>query len=101
MRTATVVLAFAVAVLLTGTAPGLHAQGGAWTPLFNGRNLDNWEKTGNANWGNQWNYLASYLAIFVEAIVGRAMFGQTRRDARASALGARNAERRPARFCRG
>ena len=38
-------------------------------------------KTGNANWGNQWNYLASYLAIFVEAIVGRAMFGQTRRDA--------------------
>ena len=37
--------------------------------------------TNNANWGNQWNYLASYLAIFVEAIVGRAMFGQTRRDA--------------------
>ena len=50
MRTATVVLAFAVAVLLTGTAPGLHAQGGAWTPLFNGKNLDNWDRTGNANW---------------------------------------------------
>jgi hypothetical protein len=28
-----------------------------------------------------WNVLASYMAIFVEAIVGRAMFGQTRRDA--------------------
>jgi hypothetical protein len=28
-----------------------------------------------------WNVLASYLAIFVEAIVGRAMFAQTRRDA--------------------
>lgn len=27
-----------------------------------------------------WNVLASYLAIFVEAIVGRAMYGQTRRD---------------------
>jgi ABC-type multidrug transport system fused ATPase/permease subunit len=28
-----------------------------------------------------WNVLASYLAIFVEAIVGRYMAGQTRRDA--------------------
>lgn len=28
-----------------------------------------------------WNVLASYLAIFVEAIVGRSMFSQTRRDA--------------------
>lgn len=28
-----------------------------------------------------WNVLASYLAIFVEAIVGRAMSGQARRDA--------------------
>jgi hypothetical protein len=37
--------------------------------------------TGDANWGNNWNYFASYMAIFVEAIVGRAMFGQTRRDA--------------------
>lgn len=29
-----------------------------------------------------WNVLASYLAIFIESIVGRAMIGQTRRDAR-------------------
>ena len=28
-----------------------------------------------------WNVLASYIAIMVEAVVGRAMFGQTRRDA--------------------
>jgi hypothetical protein len=35
----------------------------------------------NPNYATNWNYLASYLAIFVEAIVGRAMFSQTRRDA--------------------
>lgn len=29
-----------------------------------------------------WNVLASWLAIFVESIVGRAMSGQTKRDAR-------------------
>lgn len=28
-----------------------------------------------------WNLTASYLAIFIESIVGLAMFGQTRRDA--------------------
>jgi cytochrome c biogenesis protein CcdA len=37
--------------------------------------------TANTNYATNWNYLASYLAIFVEAIVGRAMFSQTRRDA--------------------
>lgn len=37
--------------------------------------------TFNLNVIGWWNVLASYLAIFVEAIVGRAMFGQTRRDA--------------------
>jgi len=29
-----------------------------------------------------WNVLASWLAIFVESVVGRAMAGQTKRDAR-------------------
>ena len=28
-----------------------------------------------------WNLAASYLAIFIESVVGLAMFGQTRRDA--------------------
>lgn len=28
-----------------------------------------------------WNLCASYLAIFIESVVGLAMFGQTRRDA--------------------
>lgn len=28
-----------------------------------------------------WNLFASYMAIFIESIVGLAMFGQTRRDA--------------------
>jgi hypothetical protein len=28
-----------------------------------------------------WNLMASYLAILIESIVGRAMFGQARRDA--------------------
>jgi hypothetical protein len=37
--------------------------------------------TANPSYATNWNYLASYLAIFVEAIVGRAMFSQTRRDA--------------------
>jgi glucan phosphoethanolaminetransferase (alkaline phosphatase superfamily) len=37
--------------------------------------------TANPSYATNWNYLASYMAIFVEAIVGRAMFSQTRRDA--------------------
>jgi hypothetical protein len=37
--------------------------------------------TGNATIILWWNFGASYLAIFVESIVGRAMFGQTKADA--------------------
>ena len=29
----------------------------------------------------KWNYVASYLALFIESVVGIAMFSQTRRDA--------------------
>jgi hypothetical protein len=32
-------------------------------------------------WREQWNYIASWLAIMVEWVVGTFMFGQTRRDA--------------------
>lgn len=34
--------------------------------------------TGAREW---WNYAASYLAIFIESVVGIAMFNQTKRDA--------------------
>jgi hypothetical protein len=37
--------------------------------------------TGNATVIMWWNFSASYLAIFVESIVGRAQFGQTKSDA--------------------
>lgn len=37
--------------------------------------------TGNPTYLLWWNLTASYLAIFIENIVGLAMFGQTRRDA--------------------
>src|ERR1700704_6424360 len=52
MRTTTVVFALFLVVAGAITAvPGVAAQTGAgWTTLFNGKNLDNWEKTGNANW---------------------------------------------------
>jgi hypothetical protein len=52
MRATTV----ALALILIGAAgiarpPAARAQAAAgWTTLFNGKNLDNWEKTGNANW---------------------------------------------------
>ncbi len=52
MRTTAVVIAlfFAGAAGVTRT-PAAAAQAGAgWTTLFNGKNLDNWVKTGNANW---------------------------------------------------
>lgn len=33
-------------------------------------------------WRDWWNYFASYLAIMVEWVVGKYMFGQTGRDAK-------------------
>lgn len=44
------------AMLLAGTAglvaprPPARAQPAAWTPLFNGRDLANWDRIGTANW---------------------------------------------------
>jgi 3-keto-disaccharide hydrolase len=52
MRTTAIVIALFLvgAGAITGVA-GVAAQRAAgWTTLFNGKNLDNWEKTGNANW---------------------------------------------------
>ena len=52
MRTTAVLIALFLVVAGGITAvPGVAAQTGAgWTTLFNGKNLDNWDKTGNANW---------------------------------------------------
>ena len=49
MRVATVALVVVVAGWVSVSETALLAQGG-WTPLFNGKNLDNWDRTGNANW---------------------------------------------------
>ena len=49
MRVATVALVVVVAGWVSVSETTLLAQAG-WTPLFNGRNLDNWDRTGNANW---------------------------------------------------
>ena len=52
MRTTAVVIAlFLVGIAGMTRPPAAPAQTGeGWTTLFNGKNLDNWEKTGNANW---------------------------------------------------
>ena len=52
MRTKTLVFAlFLLAVVGVTWVPHARAQAGAgWTTLFNGKNLDNWVVTGNANW---------------------------------------------------
>jgi hypothetical protein len=52
MRTTAVVIAlFLVGVAGVTRPPFAAAQRDAgWTTLFNGKNLDNWTKTGNANW---------------------------------------------------
>ena len=52
MRATTVVIALFLAVAAGLTrVPAAAAQAGAgWTTLFDGKNLDNWVKTGNANW---------------------------------------------------
>lgn len=52
MRTTAVVIAlFLIGAGAIPGLPGVAAQTDAgWTTLFNGKNLDNWTKTGNANW---------------------------------------------------
>ena len=52
MRTTAVIIALFLVGVAGVMRPSLApAQTGAgWTTLFNGKNLDNWEKTGNANW---------------------------------------------------
>ena len=50
-RTAIVIALFLVGTAAVTGVPGVAAQTGAgWTTLFNGKNLDNWAVTGNANW---------------------------------------------------
>src|SRR5678815_3293119 len=51
MRTAT----FLMALVVAGAAglshvPAAAAQSGGWTKLFNGKDLSNWNVTGNADW---------------------------------------------------
>jgi len=49
--TAVIVALFVVGLAGVTRVPAASAQkGGGWTKLFNGKNLDNWTKTGNANW---------------------------------------------------
>lgn len=48
MRTTVVVLTIALASI-TYISAGAQT-GGAWVTLFNGKDLNNWNKTGNANW---------------------------------------------------
>ena len=52
MRTTAVMITLFLVGIAGMTRPAVApAQTGAgWTTLFNGKNLDNWEKTGNANW---------------------------------------------------
>lgn len=52
MRTKTLVCTlFLLVVAGAAGVPYARAQAGAgWTTLFNGKNLDNWVVTGNANW---------------------------------------------------
>ena len=52
MRTKAVVLAlFLVGAAGMSRMPAARAQtGGGWTTLFDGKNLDHWVTTGNANW---------------------------------------------------
>jgi len=52
MRTTAIVIAlFLVGAGAITSVPVVAAQAGAgWKTLFNGKDLDNWAKTGNANW---------------------------------------------------
>ena len=52
MRTTAIVIA--LFLVGSGAITGVHGVAAqtvaGWTTLFNGKNLDNWQKTGNANW---------------------------------------------------
>ncbi|MBP0447401.1 DUF1080 domain-containing protein [Roseomonas sp. SSH11] len=48
-RRAIVPLLAATAGLVGGRKP-VMAQSGGWTPLFNGRDFEGWDRIGNANW---------------------------------------------------
>jgi 3-keto-disaccharide hydrolase len=51
MKRRTLLAAGGFAALGVLTRPSLSfAQGGGWTPLFDGKNLNNWNKIGTANW---------------------------------------------------
>jgi hypothetical protein len=51
MRTTAFLVALVVAGVATlSHAPGAAAQSGGWTKLFNGKDLSNWNVTGNADW---------------------------------------------------
>ena len=51
MRTTAVVIALAVAAIaVIGHVPASGQTAGAWTNLFNGKDLGNWNVTGNADW---------------------------------------------------
>ena len=39
-----------IALVLAGTATGAFAQAGGWVTLLDGTSLDNWNRTGDANW---------------------------------------------------
>ena len=51
MRTTVIVVALVVtAATGLGHAPAAAAQAAGWTKLFNGKDLSNWNVTGNADW---------------------------------------------------
>jgi 3-keto-disaccharide hydrolase len=51
MRTTACVMAVVVAAVVGPTqVPDAVAQSGGWTKLFNGKDLSNWNVTGNADW---------------------------------------------------
>src|ERR1041384_161999 len=51
MRTVTVLMVLVVAGIAgMSHVPVAAAQGAAWTKLFNGKDVSNWNVTGNADW---------------------------------------------------
>src|SRR5262245_8410288 len=50
MRTLVVVFALATGATAVCYVPAAAQATDGWTTLFNGKDLNNWNKTGNANW---------------------------------------------------
>jgi hypothetical protein len=51
MRTTTLLIALVIAgAAALSHVPGVAAQSGGWTKLSNGKDLSNWNVTGNADW---------------------------------------------------